>query len=210
MRTELLTERAQTHGKSKIRLYRIWARMIQRTTNKNEPDYKYYGGRGIAVCKEWRESFVVFEIWAKESGYADNLTIDRKDNSKNYQPDNCRWVTMKEQSRNTRRTHYLTYNGQTKSLTDWADEMQMSRSALDARINQRRWDVEKALTTEVKTAARPYYLTYNGQTKSITEWANEVGISKGTLRRRINILGWSVEKALTTKVRKQSNNIKNE
>lgn len=210
MRTELLTERAQTHGKSKIRLYRIWARMIQRTTNKNEPDYKYYGGRGIAVCKEWRESFVVFEIWAKESGYADNLTIDRKDNSKNYQPDNCRWVTMKEQSRNTRRTHYLTYNGQTKSLTDWADEMQMSRSALDARINQRRWDVEKALTTEVKTVARPYYLTYNGQTKSITEWANEVGISKGTLRRRINILGWSVEKALTTKVRKQSNNIKNE
>ena len=127
MRTELLIGRVRTHGKRKTRLYRIWAQMIQRTTNKNQKDYDYYGERGIAVCKEWRESFDTFEQWAKENGYAENLTIDRKDNNKGYEPGNCHWVTMKEQSRNTRRTHYLTYNGQTKPLTDWADEMQIPR-----------------------------------------------------------------------------------
>lgn len=208
MRTELLIERVRTHGKRKTRLYRIWAQMIQRTTNKNQKDYDYYGERGIAVCKEWRESFDTFEQWAKENGYAENLTIDRKDNNKGYEPGNCHWVTMKEQSRNTRRTHYLTYNGQTKPLTDWADEMQIPRFVLDTRINKLGWSVEKALTTKVKNANRPCYLTLNGITKTITEWANETGIPKGTLRHRINILGWSVEKALTTKVRQQSNNIK--
>ena len=208
MRTELLLERVQTHGKSKTRLYRIWAQMIQRTTNKNKPDFYYYGGREIAVCKEWRESFEVFEKWAKENGYAENLTIDRKDNDKGYQPDNCRWVTMKEQNRNTRRTHYLTYNGQTKPLTDLADKMSIPRSVIDTRINKYGWSVEKALTTEVKTVSRPCYLTFNGITKTVAEWANETGILKGTLRHRINILGWSAEKALTTKVRQQSNNIK--
>ncbi len=208
MRTELLIGRVRTHGKRKTRLYRIWAQMIQRTTNKNQKDYDYYGERGIAVCKEWRESFDTFEQWAKENGYAENLTIDRKDNNKGYEPGNCHWVTMKEQSRNTRRTHYLTYNGQTKPLTDWADEMQIPRFVLDTRINKLGWSVEKALTTKVKNANRPCYLTLNGITKTITEWANETGIPKGTLRHRINILGWSVEKALTTKVRQQSNNIK--
>ena len=208
MRTELLIGRVRTHGKRKTRLYRIWAQMIQRTTNKNQKDYDYYGERGIAVCKEWRESFDTFEQWAKENGYAENLTIDRKDNNKGYEPGNCHWVTMKEQSRNTRRTHYLTYNGQTKPLTDWADEMQIPRFVLDTRINKLGWSVEKALTTKVKNANRPCYLTLNGITKTITEWANETGIPKGTLRNRINILGWSVEKALTTKVRQQSNNIK--
>ena len=150
MRTELLIGRVRTHGKRKTRLYRIWARMIQRTTNKNQKDYDYYGERGIAVCKEWRESFDTFEKWAKENGYAENLTIDRKDNDKGYEPCNCHWVTMKEQNRNTRRTHYLTYNGQTKPLTDWADERQIPRATLDARINKLGWSVEKALTTEVK------------------------------------------------------------
>ena len=208
MRTELLIGRVRTHGKRKTRLYRIWAQMIQRTTNKNQKDYDYYGERGIAVCKEWRESFDTFEQWAKENGYAENLTIDRKDNNKGYEPGNCHWVTMKEQSRNTRRTHYLTYNGQTKPLTDWADEMQIPRFVLDTRINKLGWSVEKALTTKVKNANRPCYLTLNGITKTITEWANETGIPKGTLLHRINILGWSVEKALTTKVRQQSNNIK--
>lgn len=69
---------------------------------------------------------------------------------KGYEPCNCHWVTMKEQNRNTRRTHYLTYNGQTKPLTDWADERQIPRATLDARINKLGWSVEKALTTEVK------------------------------------------------------------
>lgn len=150
MRTEILLKRVQTHGKRKTRLYRIWARMIQRTTNRNQADYDYYGGRGIAVCKEWREDFATFEKWAKENGYAENLTIERKDNNMGYQPDNCRWATRKEQNRNTRRTHYLTYNGQTKPLTDWAEEMSIPRHVLDARINRLGWSVEKALTTKVK------------------------------------------------------------
>lgn len=148
MTTELSAEKNTTHGKTKTKLYRVWNQMIQRTTNKKTKDYKYYGGRGITVCKEWKESFETFETWAHINGYADNLTIDRIDNNKGYEPNNCRWVTRKVQSRNTRYNHFLTYNGTTKTITDWAQETGIKRCVLYERINKLGWDVEKALTTK--------------------------------------------------------------
>lgn len=90
------------HGKSKTRLYHIWANMIQRCENPKSNRFHLYGGRGVSVCKEWREDFMNFYSWAIQNGYTDTLSIDRIDADGNYEPSNCRWATMSEQNKNRR------------------------------------------------------------------------------------------------------------
>ena len=90
------------HGKTRTRLYRIWTHMRRRCTDPSDKAFRYYGARGIKVCREW-DDFVAFQDWALANGYNNTLTIDRKDNDGDYTPHNCRWVTMKEQAINKRR-----------------------------------------------------------------------------------------------------------
>lgn len=89
------------HGKSETALYRVWASMKARCLNPDEPAYPNYGGRGITVCEEWRDSFTAFYDWAIKD-YRKGLTLDRMNVNGGYSPDNCRWVTRKEQARNKR------------------------------------------------------------------------------------------------------------
>lgn len=91
------------HGQTGTRLYRIWKAMKTRCTNPNISYFKYYGGKGVSVCEEWTNSFDSFQDWALSHGYADNLTIDRIDGDGNYEPSNCRWVTMTVQNRNKKK-----------------------------------------------------------------------------------------------------------
>lgn len=107
LKIEKITEIATKHGGRHDRLYKVFHNMINRCYNSNSTDYKYYGGRGIQICDEWRYDYAAFKKWAYENGYDDTAafgkcTIDRIDVNKNYSPDNCRWVDMKIQSQNRR------------------------------------------------------------------------------------------------------------
>lgn len=145
---ELASKRATIHGGAsgkKERLFNIWVNMRHRCTKKNHLDYKDYGGRGITVCEEWENDYATFREWALERGYADNLSIDRIDNSKGYSPDNCRWATATEQARNRRSNRNVTAFGKTQTVKEWAIEMGFKYGTLRARIANG-WPVETALT----------------------------------------------------------------
>lgn len=109
-----------THGMRHTRLYRIWLDMKSRCYIANTPYFSEYGGRGITVCNEWRDSFEAFRDWALANGYADDLSIDRIDVNGNYEPSNCRWATWETQCNNRRDTVFITFNGETHSLREWS------------------------------------------------------------------------------------------
>lgn len=108
------------HGGRGTRLYRIWKNMRTRCNNPNSPSYQYYGGKGIKICSEW-DDFAAFSEWAYSNGYSEELTIDRKDFTKGYSPDNCRWVTRKEQSNNKTNNVFITQSGETHTMAEWCE-----------------------------------------------------------------------------------------
>ena len=109
-----------------VSLYNIWQTMIGRCENPKRPKYKDYGGRGIKVCKEWHTA-KNFILWALNNGYKPGLQIDRIDNNGDYCPENCRFVTPKENSRNRRNTKQLTINGETKTVVEWCEQLGVSQ-----------------------------------------------------------------------------------
>lgn len=137
----------KTHGKTKTKLFDVWHSMKQRCYYCKSSEYHNYGGRGITVCDEWLHDFQAFYEWAMANGYADNLTIDRIDVDGNYEPSNCRWVTMKEQQNNKRNNHLLTYKGETHTLSEWARIKHINKNTLRGRIVFYGWNIEKALNT---------------------------------------------------------------
>lgn len=145
---ELTKDRFTTHGMSNTRLYQIWQGMLKRCNNEKSPIYKHYGERGIRVCDEWR-GFEEFCNWAIHNGYSETLTLDRIDNNGNYSPNNCRWVDMKTQERNTSRNRYLTFRGETRCLMEWAEKLNINYRTLQDRICVRKWSIERAFLTPV-------------------------------------------------------------
>ena len=100
--------------------------MKSRCNNPNRPKYPRYGGRGIKVCDEWNNDFMSFYTWAIDNGYSDDLQIDRIDNDGNYCPDNCRWVTLQENTLNRRTSVFLTVKGVTQNASIWAEKLNIS------------------------------------------------------------------------------------
>lgn len=138
-----------THGMSDNPAYMIWAGMRDRCVNPNNARWKDYGGRGISVCDRWSS----FENFMEDMGERqDGTTLDRIDNSRGYEPSNCRWATSAEQARNKRSNVVIEWQGVSMCLTDWAEQIGMSRDVLASRI-KRGWTVERAFTQEVRHAA---------------------------------------------------------
>ena len=140
-----IINRNTKHGESKTRLYKIWQGIKKRCYNKKSKRYMDYGGRGIVVCDNWLD-WNNFKQWAIENGYTDEMSIERKNYNLNYEPYNCIWIPLPEQSKNRRSCNWITYNGCTLNLTQWANKTGIPRSTLSNRINNLKWDIEKALT----------------------------------------------------------------
>lgn len=133
---------AASRRDGRSREYQSWAKMIQRCTNPNDPNFEKYGGRGISVCERW----MAFENFILDMGVApEGLTIDRKDNNGNYEPANCHWVDRRAQANNRRSNRLISHNGVTQTLSQWARERGIKVSTLGMRLNQYKWPVAKAL-----------------------------------------------------------------
>lgn len=140
------------HGKRYTRIYRIWLSMKNRCSNSKDKYWNDYGGKGIRVCESWKNDFMRFYEWSINNGYSDNLTIDRIDVNGMYCPENCRWATNKEQQNNKTTNHYITYNGETKTMMQWAEELNIKYTTLRARINSYKWSIEKAFNEPIRSA----------------------------------------------------------
>lgn len=141
------------HGMTGTPLWGKWISMIQRCTDTKHHKYPIYGGRGIKISKEWRnfknfynDMFASYELHLKKYG-TKNTTLDRIDNNGNYNKENCRWATQVEQALNRNQKVIITFRGQTKNMSQWADEFGINRPTLHMRIKKYGWSVERALTT---------------------------------------------------------------
>lgn len=137
------------HGLSATKFYSKYRAALSRCNNINNPRYKDYGGRGIKCLWESFEHFKkdMYQSYLKHFNiYKDkNTTLDRKDNNGNYCKENCRWATRKQQQHNRRICHRLYYQGKTKTVTQWAEELGINQSTLFKRLNRSNWSIEKAL-----------------------------------------------------------------
>ena len=135
------------HGAHGTLTYSRWKSMRQRCNDPKSVGYRHYGGAGIAVCADWNS----FEAFRADMGECPGreFTVERVDNHVGYQPDNCRWATKAEQSRNRSICVPLTHNGVTKNATDWAHEIGISPNALLMRLRLG-WTTERALTQPLK------------------------------------------------------------
>ncbi len=111
------------------KLYDVWKQMLKRCYRKENSNYKWYGARGITVCKRWQE-YKAFEKWALKNGYKEGLSLDRINVNGNYTPQNCRWATWEEQSRNMRINVFYTVGNETHTLSEWARILHRSKSTV--------------------------------------------------------------------------------
>ena len=167
----------KTHGESHTRLHNIWCDMNKRC--KHNPRY---AGRGIKVCKEW-EDYTVFAKWARENGYADNLTIERIDVGGDYCPNNCKWIELIKQARNRTTTKWVEYQGRKVSLAEASELAGLPYKTVHLRI-KKGWSVERALSEPLR------------ELSDIHKLCREKGLNYHSVYTRLRS-GWSLEDAIS-------------
>jgi len=135
-------QRNYKHGLTGSPEYETWLRMRNRVYCKTSEDYPYYGGRGITICDQWSDP----QVFVNDMGLkpTDSHTIERRDNSKGYNPENCYWGTRLQQSQNTRTNVNFTINGETKCISEWCRIFNRCRKTVSLRLN-RGWSITDAL-----------------------------------------------------------------
>jgi len=132
-------------------IFNLWEKMVARCNCPSNPAYHKYGGRGIKVCQRWMQ----FENFFADMGHRPpGKSLDRIDNDGDYSPENCRWATAKEQSRNKRTNKLVTFNGKTMCIAEWAEHLGMKMHTLYRRLCVANWPVERALTTPTGHTAK--------------------------------------------------------
>jgi hypothetical protein len=140
----MIAQKLTKHGMRRTSLYSIWNTMLQRCENPNSSAARLYHDRAISVCNEWK-NFENFKNWALTNGYEKGLTIDRIDNNGGYCPENCRWADLITQANNKRTNVRVEYNGEIKTLAQWAREFHIDYRVFWQRL-KRGWNIERALT----------------------------------------------------------------
>ena len=145
---------------TKTRTYYAWRSMRSRCLNPLNPSWKHYGARGITVCDEWLNDFDAFHDFMGEA--PDGKSLERINVNGNYEPNNCKWATMKEQANNKTSNKFVEFNGKVMTLSQWADYLEIGKDTLHRRINIYKMDLNKALTKgnivrEVKHGTRTSY-----------------------------------------------------
>lgn len=140
-----------SHGLRWHPLYSVWCGLKRRCYNKNDPSYKRYGAKGIKMCNEWKNDVISFYEWAIANGWQKRLEIDRyPDKFGNYEPNNCRIATSKQNNNNRTNNRFIQYNGQSKTISEWSDIIGLSYSIIQNRVLRYKWDIHEAFTTPVR------------------------------------------------------------
>lgn len=142
------------HGMSNTRLYQSWVNMKRRCYCDTHFAFKNYGARGIKVCDKWKNSFESFAEWSLSNGYSDDLTIERIDNDGDYEPTNCKWISLGEQADNRRSCWKITYRNETHNLSEWCKIFKKDYALVYNRIYKNKWNFERAMFEPVHIEKR--------------------------------------------------------
>ena len=145
LQREVRGKAKRKHGMTNSKLYTIWLNMKSRCRYPGNTMYHNYGGRGIKYCDEWND-FEEFKTWAENAGYKEGLSLERIDVDGNYEPENCKWIPISQQSLNQRRSHRVTAFGKTQTIKEWADESGIKYDTIERRINCYGWSPEEAVS----------------------------------------------------------------
>ena len=191
------------------KLYRRWKNIIHRCTNPKATSYENYGGKGITVCYEWsRENpkgFENFEKWMYSQGYNPDApfrdqTIDRIDNNKGYNPDNCRLISNFEQQANTKKNVFITINGETHHISEWSRITGLSKVCITRRL-KRFGESPRIFTEPLKKTSNRYRFLINGKEYiGLNEISHDFNIPLATLSNRLN-KGFDIEEAISKPIR---------
>lgn len=131
------------YNQKSIRIHHIFYMMKKRCYDKTNPNYQYYGAKGIKICQEWLEDVNEFVLWSLNNGYNDKLQIDRVDFKKDYSPSNCRWVSQKLNANNKSNSYFITYHNRTQTLKQWCDELNLNYKSTHSKLKYHNGDIEE-------------------------------------------------------------------